>query len=380
MAATSFQRKTRAKNLQIAGSKPSLYNNQLLISSGIPSLDSILGGGLAVGSVLLVEEDNFGNYGRLLLKYFCAEAVMTGHSLLLSSADQSPDQIIKELPAPIIDDPGSVVTRPEEEGSEKMSIAWRYQHLPKFQSNPTTVKFGHYYDLTKVMDPALVNSCDCSCVGQTDLLDGDLNGVMNPKYRCLLKTIKEKIDRGGFSTAKVQEKRNILRIGIHSLGSPQWGENGGFCENHEDLDYSLPRFLLALRSILRTAFGVCIITIPTHLFKSATFVSRLERLCDTVVHLESFAGSDKEKNPAYKEYHGLFHIRQLPRLNSLTSHMPDTLDFAFKLRRKKFTIEKLHLPPELSDTASRPQEDAVPNLRPGVLSCGTVGSKSKLDF
>ncbi|XP_060070767.1 elongator complex protein 4-like [Ylistrum balloti] len=380
MAATSFQRKTRAKVLQIPGSKPSLYNNQLLVSSGVPSLDSIIGGGLAVGSVFLIEEDNFGNYGRLLLKYFCAEAVMTGHSLLLSSADQCPDQITQELPAPIIDDPGSVMTTPEEDGSEKMSIAWRYQHLPKFQSNPSTIKFGHYYDLTKVMDPDLVSSCNRTCIGQVDLEKCDSNNVMNPRYRYLLKTIKEKIDSGGFSTAQAQEKRNILRIGIHSLGSPQWGESGGFCDNHEDFDYSLPRFLLALRSILRTAFSVCMITIPTHLFQSAAFVSRLERLCDTVVHLESFAGSDKEKNPAYKEYHGLFHIHKLPRLNTLTSHMPDTMDFAFKLRRKKFTIEKLHLPPELSDTASRPQEDAIPNLRPGVLSCGTTGSKNKLDF
>jgi elongator complex protein 4 len=43
----------------------------------------------------IVEEDVYGNYGRLMLKYFCAEAVMTGHSLLLSSADQEPKQILK---------------------------------------------------------------------------------------------------------------------------------------------------------------------------------------------------------------------------------------------------------------------------------------------
>ena len=35
------------------------------------------------------------------------------------------------------------------------------------------------------------------------------------------------------------------------------------------------------------------------------YVRRLERLCDTVVHLDSFVGSDKEKNPVYKEYHGM---------------------------------------------------------------------------
>ena len=41
--ATSFQKKTRAKVIQIAGAKPSLYNNQLLVSTGIPSLDALLG-------------------------------------------------------------------------------------------------------------------------------------------------------------------------------------------------------------------------------------------------------------------------------------------------------------------------------------------------
>ena len=28
-------------------------------------------------------------------------------------------------------------------------------------------------------------------------------------------------------------------------------------------------------------------------------------MCDTVIQLESFAGSDKEKNPAFKEYSGM---------------------------------------------------------------------------
>ena len=36
--------------LQISGAKPSLYNNQLLVSTGVPSLDQLLGGGLAVGT------------------------------------------------------------------------------------------------------------------------------------------------------------------------------------------------------------------------------------------------------------------------------------------------------------------------------------------
>lgn len=43
MATTSFQKKALVKINQIPGTKPSLFNNQLLISSGVPSLDNIIG-------------------------------------------------------------------------------------------------------------------------------------------------------------------------------------------------------------------------------------------------------------------------------------------------------------------------------------------------
>lgn len=38
--------------------------------------------------------------------------------------------------------------------------------------------------------------------------------------------------------------------------------------------------------------------------KDDVFVHRLERLCDAAVRIESFAGSEKEQNPLYKDYHG----------------------------------------------------------------------------
>ena len=42
-----------------------------------------------------LEEDAFGQYSRLLLKYFLAEGVMCGHSLLLASASEEPPGILK---------------------------------------------------------------------------------------------------------------------------------------------------------------------------------------------------------------------------------------------------------------------------------------------
>ena len=56
---TSFKKKSSTKGRLTlpVGSRPSIANNQLLISTGVPSLDSLLGGGLAIGTILLVEED-----------------------------------------------------------------------------------------------------------------------------------------------------------------------------------------------------------------------------------------------------------------------------------------------------------------------------------
>lgn len=315
-----------------------------------------------------------------MLKYFSAEAVMTGHSLLLASADADPQQILKELPAPVIDDPGKNEQIPQEavNDSDNMKIAWRYRHLPKFQSNTTGVKFGHYYDLSKTMEEELVQTIKISTADSGLCEHKSKAELINPAYNSLLKKIQDDINSGGFSTTMPAEKRNILRIALHSVGSPLWGENGGLTAN-EVYSAALPRFLLGLKAILRTSYACCAITIPTHLFCDKAYIRRLERLCDTVVEVDSFVGSDKEKNPAYKDYHGLFNIKQLPCLNSLICNMPESLDLAFKLRRKKFTIEKLHLPPDLSETANRSQEDPLKNLKP-TTGCGSSAGSNKLEF
>lgn len=72
-------------------------------------------------------------------------------------------------------------------------------------------------------------------------------------------------------------------------------------------------------------------------------VERLEHLSDTVVRLESFAGSDKETNVIFKDYHGLLHVKKLSAFNTLVPHCPHSTDLAFKLRRKKFLIEVILL-------------------------------------
>ncbi|PNI78843.1 LOW QUALITY PROTEIN: ELP4 isoform 26, partial [Pan troglodytes] len=83
--------------VSITGTRPSVRNGQLLVSTGLPALDQLLGGGLAVGTVLLIEEDKYNIYSPLLFKYFLAEGIVNGHTLLVASAKEDPANILQGL-------------------------------------------------------------------------------------------------------------------------------------------------------------------------------------------------------------------------------------------------------------------------------------------
>uniref|UniRef100_A0A8C1YXS3 Elongator complex protein 4 n=1 Tax=Cyprinus carpio TaxID=7962 RepID=A0A8C1YXS3_CYPCA len=347
---TSFQKKTRSKLVSIPGTRPSVQNGQLLVSSGVSSLDYVIGGGLAVGTLLLVEEDRYDSYSRMLLKYFLAEGVVCGHELFLASARDHPDDIMQELPSPIVDDVAGMKisegqSQPSDpENPDTMKIAWRYQNQPKVQTAlVSSVRFGHYYDVSKTMEPELRQAAKCHSFYQ-------------------------------LQETPVSKVRNVLRLGLHSLGSVLWGDDV-CCKDNPAHCHALTTFLYILRGLLRTSLSVGMVTVPSHLIQNRAVMGRIIRLSDTAIALESFKGSEKETNPLYKDYHGLLHVRQLPRLNCLSSEVPDTKDLAFKLKRKQFTIERLHLPPDLSETVSRVSKTEL------AAGCGSTATGNKhLDF
>ncbi|XP_018618653.1 elongator complex protein 4 isoform X1 [Scleropages formosus] len=347
---TSFQKKSRGKLVSIPGTRPSVQNGQLLVSTGVTSLDYVIGGGLAVGTLLLIEEDKYDSYSRMLLKYFLAEGVVCGHSLFLGSARDPPEEILQELPAPVLDDIGCAAGDEgqaklcDSEGEDSMKIAWRYQNFPKVQTAlAASSRFGHYYDVSKTMDPEMRQASKCNTFFLPDELPLKSEAepsTMNAGYRALLRSIQNLIHREGFDTAAPQNKsRNILRIGLHSLGSPLWGDDICCKESPSDA-VSLTSFLYGFRALLRSSLCVGMVTVPSHLIQNRAIMGRVTKLCDTAIALESFRGSERETNPLYKDYHGLLHVRQTPHLNCLVCEVPDTKDLAFKLKRKQFAIER----------------------------------------
>ncbi|XP_010874461.2 elongator complex protein 4 isoform X2 [Esox lucius] len=394
---TSFQKKSRSKLVSIPGTRPSVQNGQLIVSTGVTSLDYVIGGGLAVGTLLLIE-DRYDSYSRMLLKYFLAEGVVCGHELYVASAQDHPSDIIQELPSPILDDiaspkPVESQTKPcDPEGPDTMSIAWRYQNLPKVQTAlASSSRFGHYYDVSKTMDPEICQAARChgfylpehsATVSSSPAPPPTATGQspMPEAYVALLKNLQEVIHREGFDGSLPQTKsRNVLRIGLHSLGSALWGDDL-CCRDNPSHGHALTTLLYGLRALLRSSLSVALVTVPSHLIQNKALMGRITRLCDTAVALESFRGSERETNPLYKDYHGLLNVCQVPHLNCLVCDLPDNKDLAFKLKRKQFTIERLHLPPDLSETVSRVSHGGLAGAAMlGSSGCGSAGNKH-LDF
>uniref|UniRef100_A0A8C5XQ53 Elongator complex protein 4 n=1 Tax=Microcebus murinus TaxID=30608 RepID=A0A8C5XQ53_MICMU len=349
---TSFQRRgPRASGtdsgglrlVSIAGTRPSVRNGQLLVSTGLPALDQLLG---RFGTK---NWDKYNIYSPLLFKYFLAEGIISGHTLLVASAKEDPADILQELPAPLLDDnckkelDEDVCNHKTPESNVKMKIAWRYQLLPKMEIGPvSSSRFGHYYDISKRIPQELIEASNWHGFFLPEKRSSPLkveSCSLTHGYLKLLQFIQNIIYEEGFDGSNPQKKKkNILRIGIQNLGSPLWGDDI-CCTENCDNSHSLTKFLYLLRGLLRTSLSACIITMPTHLIQNKAIIARVTNLSDTVVGLESFIGSERETNPLYKDYHGLIHIRQIPRLNNLICDESDVKDLAFKLKRKLFTIE-----------------------------------------
>lgn len=109
----------------------------VLTSSGIPSLDDILGGGMPLScSLVVLAPDSQSAYGELVQKYFVAQGITSGHKVCIVHEDGL--SFAKECmwiptsssndPMPMLDEDDAV------QSVEKIKIAWRYEQMKKFET------------------------------------------------------------------------------------------------------------------------------------------------------------------------------------------------------------------------------------------------------
>uniref|UniRef100_A0A182NDI3 Elongator complex protein 4 n=1 Tax=Anopheles dirus TaxID=7168 RepID=A0A182NDI3_9DIPT len=359
----------RRPALNLKGTRLSRKGGQTIVSSGNPSLDHTFGGGFPVGSIIGIDEDAHGSYARVLTKYFLAEGVVNEHALLLATMEEDAKQLLKQLPTPVEDKHSTDKTTTQ--APESMRIAFRYNQLAPVdaEQKPSTV-LGHSFDISKSMGVEKLAAQDITCWNddESPANQSDVASFQNPHYASLLSCIRRKASEPQFNPTSDESTKNVLRICLNSIGSPVWYDSN-FAED-------LLRFLAVLKAIVRNTLSVCLITMPLQLFQhldDSCLCRKVTNMFDFSFGLEAFGGQlEEQTNPAFKEYHGLLNVTKISPFNSLTAFHPITRDLAFKLKRTKFVIEKLHLPPDIADDDS--------HNRAPTMSCSGAGSKSKLDF
>lgn len=123
---SSFKRKTASASSSSSQTRP--------VSTGLPSLDDILGGGLPPScSLVFTAPDLHSAYGALVQKYFVSQGLAAGETVCVvgSSAWVSecmwvPPNATMDATDPDDGEPGT--------GDEKIKIAWRYETMKPFQT------------------------------------------------------------------------------------------------------------------------------------------------------------------------------------------------------------------------------------------------------
>jgi len=128
----SFKRSDNSFHSRRLPSTRSWINNQNLVSFGLRELDSIFGGGIALGSLLLIEEDKYSNYAESLYFYCIAESICSSaETLIVSPSQVELTKLLSSLPFNLSHErnisqipPPDISKSTEDTG---LKIAWQYE-------------------------------------------------------------------------------------------------------------------------------------------------------------------------------------------------------------------------------------------------------------
>ena len=135
---------------------------QYMVSTGNQSLDSVLGGGLTVGSVSLMIEDSLSQFYGHFLKTYLAEGIVHVQKCLIVDPEmlRNREYWLKFLPSVS----SALQTPAEEQKALDLKVAWRYNE--RIDSREEQVKAQFKYDNSKPMGNHVSNN-------QTHSLDKD---------------------------------------------------------------------------------------------------------------------------------------------------------------------------------------------------------------
>ena len=133
-------------------------------------------------------------------------------------------------------------------------------------------------------------------------------------------------------------------------------------DSTEARSIKLNRFLFRLSHLLKRSNSIGFVSISASI-DEAHYRRRLYRHADIVLRFKTVL-SEKEKTAQLLEFDSILEVVKLPVVNSFKTRLPvahGDMDYGVKYTRdsRLLLFERLHIPPELPDSAQREQDEGV---------------------
>ncbi|GAA5829897.1 hypothetical protein JCM11251_007925 [Rhodosporidiobolus azoricus] len=337
---SSFRRRTPSSPLP--GTRPSSSGSPLL-STGLPAIDDLLGGGLPLHSSLLIEADAPTSYSDLLLRYWVAQGLESGHEVCVvaSGCEGGPEGVVEGLMGTEGAEGGKgekggekekeedrEEREQEERLKEKMKIAFRYEGMKQHQTTlaeggragastgiDSIHPFSSVFDLTTTRT---LTSSDRSRLHliHSDDLPSSSSGSGSGLYDALYERIEKLVDEGGFRVpSSPTAPRKILRLALLNFGYPSWSLS-------PTPPHALYRFLTQLKHLSSpsSAHLSTLLTFPAYLYSTSStspplspLLTRLSHASSSVLRLTSLSSSPTLASQ-FPRHAGLLSFPKLPTL------------------------------------------------------------------
>ncbi|RDY13576.1 Elongator complex protein 4 [Mucuna pruriens] len=326
MAATRPRVSSFSRNVStVTSQNPGLKhgpNGTMFISSGIPDLDKILGGGFSLGSLVMVMEDAEAPHHMLLLRNFMSQGLVQKQPLLYASASRDPKSFLGTLPSPasLKGDKSSDLSHEKD-----LRIAWQYKkYFGEPQINLNTNNGGQHdycndFDLRKPLDRHFFSGNNVDCVSIKD--SPNLTALQDSCAGFLAKFSR---NEGSISSAG--------RIAIQSFCSPQ-------CK-YSNEEWHMLSFIRSLKGMVRSSNAVVVVTFPPSLL-SPSCSKRLQHMADTLLSVRAIPDEDKELAKlltGYQDMIGLLNVHKVARLNTQVPVILEATTFSIKLQKRRFMV------------------------------------------
>ncbi|KAF8517833.1 Elongator complex protein 4 [Gautieria morchelliformis] len=388
----SFKRRVQTQIVRPTGTRPSRSTSTVsTLSTGIPSFDDVLGGGLPLGSVLVVlAPDPNTSYAELVQRHFVSQGLASGQSVCIldnSALEFASSCMWVPSTEPSTKGPQELdEIATETDAASGVKIAWRYENMKKFQtsvdyrSQSQEDAYCHPLSLTCRIPEQIVNTAVSSKRLYCRPVSPSIRANAVESAMAQLEAVLSEME---------QSTSDAIRLSIPQLGSPEWGDL---------LPYHILRFLHALRARLRQDSSLqpriaAFVTLPSYLSQDdwggTGWSQKLGWLSDGCVTLRSFS-SDPALLSMFPSQHGLVSIQSLPAPHTLIPHSDKFSELrglstfsssstgggennlAFKCTRKRFIVETLHLDVEGGVNERRTTVPVTPGSTEAHITVPTV--------